>query len=407
MRYRRGLTLVLAWALAAVLPCRGGEDVAAGSPSLSLKGFGTLGIARSTNDSVQYVRDLSQPDGVNKHWSSQVDSILGLQANLHLSELTEGVVQVVSRYSYDGTYTPTVAWAFLSHDFSPQISVRAGRLGTEFYLLADSRLVGYANLTVRPPPDYYGSLVFSYINGMDVSATTPVGEGLLRGKFYAGLSEEKVPFNINKLLWDLEDSLIVGGHVDYLHGPWQFRLGHAQIRFKNEIPLDALAASLGGPPGFLSYAPELSAAGKWSQFNSLGVVYDNGPLQLQLMLSQTRHESAIYENSKAGYVIAAYRLGQVTPYLGYSKVKSSAKTLASPPPAPLAPLAAGLMAQTHSDQHTLFLGGRWDIQPDLALKAQVDWIRGTPSSLFPFHGDYAPAWNGNLTVFSLALDFVF
>ena len=405
MQYRHGLTLILAWALAAALPCLGGEDGAASSPSLSLKGFGTLGIARSDNDSVQFVRDLSQPDGLNRHWSSNMDSLLGLQANLHLSEQTEGAVQVVSRYRYDGTYTPTVAWAFLRHDVSPQLSLRAGRLGTEFYMQADSRLVGYANLTVRPPPDYYGSLVFSYIDGLDVSATTPVASGLLRGKFFAGVSPEKVPFN--KFVWDLEGSWIVGGHVDYLQRPWQLRLGHAQIRFENETPMNALAQSLGGPPGFLSYAPELSAAGKWSRFDSLGVAYEDGPLQLQLMLSQTRHESALYENSKAGYVIAAYRLGQVTPYLGYSQVKSSAKTLASPPPAPLVHLTTSLMAQTHSDQHTLFLGGRWDVQSNLALKAQVDWIRGTPSSIFPFHGDLAPAWNGNMNVFSLALDFVF
>lgn len=401
MLSKRGLALALSCMLAMSLPCRAGEAI------FSLKGFGTLGIARSSNDSVQYVRDLSQPDGLTRNWSGNLDSLLGLQANLHFSEQTEGVVQVVSRYRYDGSYTPEVTWAFLRHDFSPQLSVRAGRLGTEFYMLADSRLVGYANLTVRPPPDYYGALIFSYLDGLDVSATAPVADGLLRGKLYAGVSQEQTPFNKNNLLWNLEDSLIVGGHVDYLRGPWQFRLGHAQIRFKSEAPLNTLIGSVGGPPNFLSYAPELSVADKWSRLESFGMAYEDGPLQLQLMLSRTRHDSAVYENSKAGYAIAAYRLGQVTPYLGYSWVKSSPKTLASPPPAPLIPLTTSLMAQTHSDQHTLFLGGRWDLQPNLDLKAQVDWIRGTPTSLFPFHGDYAPVWNGNMTVFSLALDFVF
>lgn len=401
MLSKRGLALALSCMLVMSLPCRAGEAI------FSLKGFGTLGIARSSNDSVQYVRDLSQPDGLTRNWSGNLDSLLGLQANLHFSEQTEGVVQVVSRYRYDGSYTPEVTWAFLRHDFSPQLSVRAGRLGTEFYMLADSRLVGYANLTVRPPPDYYGALIFSYLDGLDVSATAPVADGLLRGKLYAGVSQEQTPFNKNNLLWNLEDSLIVGGHVDYLRGPWQFRLGHAQIRFKSEAPLNTLIGSVGGPPNFLSYAPELSVADKWSRLESFGMAYEDGPLQLQLMLSRTRHDSAVYENSKAGYAIAAYRLGQVTPYLGYSWVKSSPKTLASPPPAPLIPLTTSLMAQTHSDQHTLFLGGRWDLQPNLDLKAQVDWIRGTPTSLFPFHGDYAPVWNGNMTVFSLALDFVF
>lgn len=398
--------LILAWALAAALPCLGEESGAASRPSLSLKGFGTLGIARSDNDSVQFVRDLSQPDGLTRDWSGKVDSLLGLQANLKLSEQVEGVVQVVSRYRYNGTYTPEVTWAFLRYDVSPVLSLRAGRLGTEFYMLADSRVVGYANLTVRPPPDYYGSLVFSYIDGLDVSATTPAAGGLLRGKLFAGSSPEKTPL-VKNLPWNLDGSLLVGGHVDYLQGPWQFRLGHAQIRMENELPMNVLVEKDYGIGNFLSYVPELSVMGKWSRFSSLGVVYDDGPLQLQLMLNQIRHENAFYEDSKAGYVIAAYRLGRVTPYLGYSQVKSSAKTLASPPPAPLEFLAASLMAQTHSDQHTLFLGGRWDLQPNLALKAQVDLIRGTPSSLFSFRDDNAHLWDGNMTVFSLALDFVF
>ncbi|MDP1896267.1 MAG: hypothetical protein Q8K43_00115 [Sulfurimicrobium sp.] len=392
--------------MASALPCVGEEADTASKPSLTLKGFGTLGIARSDNNTVRFVRDLSYPDGLSRNWSGKLDSLVGLQANIQLSEQTEGVMQVVSRYRYDGTYTPEVTWAFLRHDVSPDFSLRAGRLGTEFYMRADSRLVGYANLTVRPPPDYYGALVFSYVDGLDISATTPMTGGLLRGKFYAGASPEKTPFVTQP--WDLAGSLIVGGHVDYLYGPWQVRVGHTQIHFENETPMNALVESMGGPANFLTFVPELSVAGKSSRFDSLGVLYDEGPIQLQLMLSQTRHESTQYENSKAGYAIAGYRLGHVTPYLGYSRVKSSAKLLTSPPPAFLASLTSNLMSQTHSDQHTLFLGGRWDLQHNLALKGQVDWIRGTPNSLFPFRGDDTPAaWNGNMRVFSLTLDFMF
>lgn len=405
MPRRLGPVVLLLGALASAPPCSAEEEAPA-RPVLSLSGFGTLGIARSDDDAAEFVRDLSQPDGLTRKWSSTVDSLIGLQANLHLGDQTEGVVQVVSRYRYDGSYDPEITWAFLSHEISPQLSLRAGRLGTEFYMLADSRLVGYANLTVRPPPDYYGTLIFSYIDGMDVSTTTPVADGLLRGKLFAGRSPEKSPF-VKPLTWDLDGSLIVGGHLDYLRGPLQFRLGHAQIRFKNEVPINTLVTSMGGPADFLSLVPEYSIADTWTRFESLGVAYDDGPLQLQLMLSETRHENAAYENSRAGYAIAGYRLGQITPYLGYSQVKSSAKTLTSSLPPPLADLATSLMVQGHSDQHTVFVGGRWDLHRDLALKAQVDWIRGSRDSLLPFRGDDIARWGGNMTVFSLALDFVF
>jgi hypothetical protein len=65
-----------------------------------------------------------------------------------------------------------------------------------------------------------------------------------------------------------------------------------------------------------------------------------------------------------------------------------------------------LTGQTHSDQHTVSFGARWDFRQDMALKAQLDLIRGTPKSVFPFRDD-VPGWDGRMNVFSLALDFVF
>jgi predicted porin len=271
-------------------------------------------------------------------------------------------------------------------------------------MLADSRLIGYANLTVRPPPDYYGQLVISYFDGFDASAAMKLDSdalrGLLSGKLFAGYAAEKTPLS-EDLSWDLKRSLLVGGYVDFVSGPWQTRLGYTQIRFKNELPLNQLTGY-----DVIGLAPEMSAVGKWTHYASFGVVYDKGPLQVQSMFSQIRHESAAYEDTRAGYFIAAYRLGQVTPYLGYSRVKSKATTLTTPLPPPVAAQIALLAAQTHSDQHTVTLGARWDFQPNMDLKAQVDFIRGTPRSVLPFR-DNVSGWDGRMNVFSLTLDFVF
>ncbi len=58
-------------------PALAGEDDA-----FSLRGFGTLGLARSSSDHAEYVRDLSQPLGIKGgQWSARIDSVLGLQAN--------------------------------------------------------------------------------------------------------------------------------------------------------------------------------------------------------------------------------------------------------------------------------------------------------------------------------------
>lgn len=385
------------------------DDVATSAwPNISLHGFGTLGVTRTTTDDAQFVRDLSQPNGAGTQWNSTVDSLLGVQANVQFSPDTEGVVQVVSRYHADSSYRPELTWAFLRHDFSSDLSLRVGRLGTEFYMLGDSRLVGYANLSLRPTPDFYGSLVFSYIDGVDVSATVPVASGLLRGKVFWGQSPEKTPY-AEGILWNLQGSDLAGGYLDYSTGPWQFRLSHVQVRFNHEMPVDALLRSIGDPLHglpYLSLVPGMSMAGQHVNFSSLGLVYDKGPLNLQAMMNQIKHDGAAYADTKAGYVLAAYRLGSVTPYLGVSRSLSDREELPSSLVPGVNELTALLVAQSFTDQTTYTMGGRWDLQKNLALKAQVDWVRGQPSSKFPFK-TVQTEWGGHMTVFSLALDFVF
>ncbi len=384
------------------------ETLAPAQANFSLHGFGTLGLTRTDDDLAHFARDLSQPKGVGTHWSAQVDSVLGLQANARLSANTEAVLQVVSRYHSTASYRPELTWAFVRHDVSPDFSVRAGRLGTEFFMLGDSRLIGYANLSVRPPPDFYGSLVFSYIDGVDVSATLPVAGGLLKGKLFAGHSPEKSPFTPG-IQWDLRGSALLGGYLDYIKGPWQLRLSHAQVRFQHENPTDAFLQAIGDPLAGLPYltlVPDMAMAGTRARFSSLGLVFDEGPLNIQLMLNQIRQESPAYAGASAGYALAAYRFGALTPYVGVSRSLSDVARLPTSPVPGIDALTAMLTAQSYTNETTYTVGGRWDVHKNMAIKAQVDVIRGQPASVFMFK-NVQPGWDGRMTVFSLALDFVF
>jgi hypothetical protein len=375
--------------------------------NLTIRGFGTLGLARSNVNAVEYVRDLSQPHGLTRKWSADIDSMLGVQANLKLDTQTEGVVQVISRYRYDGSYRPEVSWAFLRHEFSPDFQMRVGRLGTEFYMNADSRLIGYSNLMVRPQPDFYGPLVFSYYDGIDAAYTRKLGPGLVRAKLYGGYSPEKTAFS-DPLTWDLKGTRLVGGYLDYFQGPWQFRVSHAQARFANESPMNAMVGlmSSGFLNDVLTHVPELRVQGTTVAFDSLGAVYDDGPLQIQAMLGRIRYDTTAYENSRAAFITAGYRLGAFTPYLGYSTSKSTSRPLLTSLPPFINAIASGINPATHSDQHTFTVGTRWDFHPNMALKLQLDTVRGSPDSVFLYRGGNIQS-NGRMDVLSVSMDFAF
>lgn len=372
------------------------------SQSLTVHGFGTLGVARTTSEDVEFVRDISQPRGARTQWDGRVDSVLGLQANWRIIPELEAVVQAVSRYRYDRTFMPDIAWAYLKYDPTPTLSLRAGRLGTEFFMLADSRLVGYSFLTVRPPGDYFWYLPFSSIDGADVALTMPIGDNVLRAKLYYGISDGNIPLADQQ--WKLDGSPMVGGYLDYQLAAWQFRLGYANIKFHSSLPIAqdfyAIPAAQLSPADVRASLDYLDTAGTRSHYYSFGVVYDDGPWQFQLMLNHVEQGSNAFQSSDAGYVLAGYRIGPVTPYLGYSQVKSKPRgnTLNS--------AVARVMADSASDQKTVIVGARWDVVRNVALKAQWDAIRGDARSIFPYRRETGE-WTGRMDVFSLTMDFVF
>lgn len=391
--------------LAAALAANG--DPVPDAAAFTLKGFGTLGATRSSSAGAEFVRDLSQPDGARDgKWSADVDSLLGIQFNGRVSERVEAVAQVVSRYRYDASYRPELMWAFGKWSSGPELELRGGRLGTDFFMLADSRLVGYSYAPVRPPGDYFGILPYSYFDGADAVAVFPLAAGTLQAKAFAGVTREKVSLATRR--WNLDGSFISGLHGEMQVGEWTARVGAAAIRFKHNLPIEDLRDSL---RAFAPTAAEaLTVSDTNSRFFNAGVVYDSGPLQVQLKLNRIDHDSVLFENSHAGYLQAAYRIAKFTPFVGYSRMKSTPKQLTTGlPDVPFAALnaaVASVLADSHADQRTRSFGVRWDLAPRLDLKLQVDKIKGTPQSIFTWRGE-TPDWTGKTTVLTVTCDFIF
>lgn len=376
---------------------------------LSFHAFGTLGIARTSNDQADFIRDRSQPNGSNGNPSARNDSIVGVQVNYRPDERFDVVVQGVSHYRYDGTFSPELTWAFLKVSPTPELALRFGRIGTEFFMLADSRMVGYSYLTVRPPVDFFGTLPFNYVDGVDGRYTRSTDWGLLSLSAYGGVLREKVPAGGG--VWDLGYSRMSGVSLELQKGPWQGRASFSRLRFDNDGPMAPILSFMNTrDAAAIAAADALKTAGSEGVYRSIGVTYDDGNWQASAAWNSTHRSSALYEDSRSGYLLVGRHLGGFTPYAGYSWTHSTPKSLAPSLPDPyLGPLNAaivGYMKNSHQDQYTLTLGGRWDFQRNMDIKAQVDLVRGTPDSYFLVQQPTS-AWNGRSTVMSVALDFFF
>ena len=389
------------------------QDNASVLDALSLRGFGTLGVARATNGQAEVARDLLQPRGISNHWSARSDSDFGVQANYSIGDTAEVVAQAVSRYNYKGNFAPELTELLVKYDPNAYLSLRGGRIGTDFFMHGDSRLIGYSQLTVRPNIDFFSSLAVTYLDGADTQVTLPVGEGLLRGKLYYGFLAEKLPFAEGYL--NLRNSRAIGGYLDYQSGNWQWRGGVAEIRFKRSMPepigelQSVLRAS--GLASAAKAAADLDLQGTDVRYYSVGVVYDRGPLFLQAMLGHFSYETRAIHDQDSAMLLAGYRMGEFKPFLGYSKVKSKRLHASSGLPdvgqgAVINAALAEVLGQSYADQHTVSMGVRWDFRHDMALKLQADLIRGHRDSVYMFRRE-SSRWDGKTDVFSLALDFVF
>jgi hypothetical protein len=397
--------LSISYAAPAQEGLRGWEELSA----FTLRGFGTLGLARSTNGQAEISRNLLQPRGISKHWSARDDSDFGLQLNYQMSDTVEATAQVVSRYGSDGNFKPELTELLVRYDPNAYFSLRGGRIGTDFFMHGDSRLIGYSQLAVRPNIDYFSTLAVTYLDGADAQVTLPLGDGLLRGKLYYGFLGEKFPFLGSNL--NLRRSRSIGTYLDYQKGNWQWRGGMARTRLKRQMQgFDDVQSALVGV-GDASAARALDLQEAEIKYYSIGVVYDRAPLLLQFMLGRLRFDSKLIQDQDSAMFQAGYRIGEVTPFIAYSRLKSRRTHVATglPDEGIGALVNAGmssLLAQTFVDRHTVSLGLRWDFQRNMALKFQADMIRGDADSYFTV-ARATPRWNGKTNIFTLTLDFVF
>lgn len=403
-------------ALAALTLCASGanaDDPAA--PMFSFSGFGTLGLAHSSEDQADFISSGLRPNGAGytRDWSADVDSVIAAQVIANFTPKLSAVVQVMSEQNYDDTYRPHVEWANIKYQFTPDFSIRGGRIVLPAFLVSDYRKVGYANPWLRPPVEVYSMIPVTNSDGVDASYRLRVGEITNTLQIIYGTSEPRLPTGGTAKaedVWGISTTGEYGAatlHVSYIEG--NFSVDSLKPLFDGFRQF--------GPEG-VALADKYDANNKPLTFISLGGMYDPGGWFVQGEWGSTDTQSAFGKRS-AWYASGGYRLGKVTPYLIYARTKAQSNTsdpgltLSSLPPF-LAGAAAGLNAGLNAIlgaipvQETISLGARWDFAKNLDLKLQYDHIQlgdGSAGTLINIQPGFQTG--GKVEVFSAVVDFVF
>ncbi|MES2258333.1 MAG: hypothetical protein V4724_07430 [Pseudomonadota bacterium] len=376
--------------------------------NLSISGFGTLGVAQSNTDDVQFAR-YNQAVGVMDSPRIGLDSNLGLQASYKFNDMLSATAQVLTRKNTSPQFTTDLTWAFLKLKVSDEISVRAGRIVLPAFAISDYQNVGYANTMMRPPIEMYGQMPLEGIDGVDANYQHAFGDTNVTVQGFAGFAKGKL-FISTAGLTVKNDSTAYGFAVSAEHGPVTLRVAHmsGNLTSKGVVPIDNLVKGLSAI-GFAQFGRDLEVVKKRVNFNEIGLIMDWNNIVVQTEYMRRRPQEPVYvPTSNSWYLMAGYRIGKILPYYAHADVRNAAQSVTVPAALakapPLAAAVAGLLAP--SAQSSNLIGVRWDFAQAMALKVQIDRVHPTKKTgalIFPKAG----ATIGDVTVIGAALDFVF
>lgn len=385
------------------------------APFLDFSAYGSAGVVYSNEERADFVSTTLAPEGAGAtgDWSFEPDSRLGLQFIADLTSKLSATVQFVTEQRYDDTWTPTLEWANLKYQATPDIYLRVGRIVLPGLMASEYRKVGYALPWIRPPLEVYGIQPVSNSDGLDAGYEFRLGSFTNTVRFNYGRKDVKSPNGSESQardIWGLTGTAETG--------PLTLHLGYqtADVTVPATQPLfDGFRQF--GPPG-QAIADRFDFDGKSLKMIGLGARYDPGAWFATG--EWTRFESRTFVGDRYGwYVTAGRRFNTLTPYLTVAGVESSSATsdpglnVAGLPP-PLAVPAQALNAALNDllgsapQQKSLALGLRWDFTRNFALKVQYDHIdmdKGSSGFLTNEQPDFAPG--GSVSVFSATIDFVY
>jgi hypothetical protein len=400
----------VAGALLVQLPAHAGQQEGA----WTFGGFGTLSEVHSSEKQADFSANPLNPGtaGATDRWSYGVDSRIGSQLTYNGGRWS-AVLQVVAERNLTHSWSPVVEWANVQYQVSPELSLRFGRIALPLFLSGDYRKASYALTWVRTPVELYGALPISNSDGVDASYRWNAGPVKNTTQVLFGGTKLRLSDTRSATAHDL-----FGVSNTSTMGALTVRATAIRANLNMVLAEDLFTALRRFGPQGETLARRYEPDHKSASVLSLGASYDPGNWFAMGEIGRINAHSFLGDKT-AGYVSGGYRLGSVTPYATFSKVKSNAPIhvdgldLSALPP-PYVPLGQRVNAELNgllsmiAVQDSRSAGVRWDVGSNTALKLQLDHVRprgGSSGTLENIQPGYR--YGRSFNVVSASLDFVF
>lgn len=314
------------------------------------------------------------------------DSTYGFKADIGLTDWLKlsGQVEGLGGNNFE----PELTWLYARFNITDSIEIDLGRKAIPLYFYSDVLNVRYSMPWVRVSGDIYGWPLISY-NGLSVTYRADIGEGALRTHAWVGTEEDNNNRAYRDLYWAsdkyyIEWSKMAGLALEYDYDWISARVVGMTSKATERVKYYQLRDK-----GYVRYGTEPDGKG-WgivsnnvtSNFYGASIMIDRNDVLVQI---EANSFDADDYSSSAYSVAAGYRIGSVTPMIGFSSFKDKDPDF-------------GRQMNT-----TTSLVVRWDFMKQMALKAQYDILKD--KTVWPDYGD--GLFTGDSEVFTAGIDYVF
>lgn len=390
---KQWIALAIGLALAQGVQAQDGDD------RFKLSGFGTLGVAHSSEDKADVTSDFQTDVGVgaSDSVSGRLDSRVGVQFNANFTDNFSGVVQAVSEYAVTKSYRPELTLAHVKYRFSSAFSARLGRISAPLYMLSEYQRVGYAMPWARPPQEVYNYLL--PMDGIEGLYNITAGDTVIGIQgFYGRIDSEKADVDAMRGVAVLVDRGASSFRISHIVGRAHYVTDDINTLFNTyrNLPIPALAA----------VAARLDPRNMDGSFSGIGYSYDPGDWFLRSEVIRADYAPSISGKTTSGYASVGYRHGSLTPSFTVAHVDVRGQEM----PGALDPfgLLNGAVASNNGDRHSYTAALRWDVRDNIAVKLQASRVQnhaGSFGSLDNIQPGFQPGRGYSLL--SASVDFVF
>jgi hypothetical protein len=351
-----------------------------------VSGFGTLAGTVTDKADLEFRSSRNQSVGANSTFDFGVDSRFGVQGTVDFGQgLTVVGQALAARRRVDEAVDSNrdfdlgVEWLMAQYSVNSNLDVRLGRVVLPAFMISDSRNVTYSQPWLRAPLEVYAAMPLSTVDGVQAAWRLPVSDAVITLQPTFGKASSNTSAGTSVIKSDRQRIASLNASVEY--GSWLVRVG--QVR--------------GTTPDF-RLSSSLPSWGSKDKFTNFGVQFDNGSALVMAELATRRMNdvpATFPVPSMAGrplaksqhwYVAGGWHVGKWLPVLALSK---STDQNVSP----------------HTSTRGLDLSVRYDLMPNVAVKAQFSRYESKDNAVFVT--STSAAANEKVNVLSAGLDFVF